>query len=85
MEYNNFKDFYWRRAIWVIGLPWGIFTGIFFVIVQNKEVLEYFLKWTTLVQILAFILGGFLLAFTYGKSLWKRGKAIEAEKEKNSQ
>jgi hypothetical protein len=85
MEYKSFKEFYWKRAVWTIGLPWGLLTGILFAITRKKEVLEYFTNWITLLQILFFILGGFLLAFTYGKSLWKRGKAIEAEKEKKGQ
>ena len=77
MDYKNFNEFYWKRAIWTIGLPWGFLTGVLFAIAMNKEVLKYFTSWTTLLQILFFILGGFLLAFTSGKSLWKKGKAIE--------
>lgn len=81
MEYKNFKEFYWKRVIWVTGLPWGFFTGVLFAIVRNKEVLRYFTNWITLLQILFFVLGSFLLSYSFGKSLWKRGKALESRKE----
>ncbi len=77
MEYKSFKEFYWKRAIWLIGLPWGFLTGVLFAIARNKEVLKYFTNWITLLQILFFIIGGFLLALTAGKSLWNRGKKLE--------
>jgi hypothetical protein len=85
MEYKTFKEFYWKRAIWTIGLPWGFVTGVLFAIVQNKEVLKYFTSWMTLLQILFFVLGSFLFAYTSARSLWKRGKALEARKEKERQ
>jgi hypothetical protein len=77
MHYKTFREFYWKRAIWVIGLPWGFLTGMLFAIVRNKEVLKYFTETKTIVQLLFFILGGFLLAFTSGKSLWKKGKDLQ--------
>jgi hypothetical protein len=85
MEHKTFSEFYWKRAIWTIGLPWGLTTGVIIVIIQNKEVLKYFTNWTTLIQILAFVIGGFLFAYTSGRSLWKRGKSFEVRKEKERQ
>ncbi|HPJ60280.1 MAG TPA: hypothetical protein P5180_00910 [Bacteroidales bacterium] len=73
MHYKSFKEFYWKRAIWNIGIPWGFVTGVLFAIVRNKEVLAYFTTGITLLQILFFILGGFLLAYTLGRNLWKKG------------
>jgi hypothetical protein len=85
MQYKTFKEFYWKRSLPAIGLPWGFMTGIIYAIIQNKDVLKYFTSWQTLFLIGMFILAGFLLAYTYGKSLWKRGKAYEAQKEKEQQ
>jgi hypothetical protein len=76
--YKDFKEFYWKKAIWSIGLPWGFTTGILVVIVQNKEAFRYFTNWATLLQIVFFILGGCILALTVGKSLWKRSIKSEA-------
>ena len=83
--YKNFKEFYWKRAIWAIGLPWGFTTGILFAIVQNKEVLKYFKDWVTLLQILFFVIGGCFLALTVGKSFWIRSmKSNETNKNESN-
>lgn len=80
--YETFKEFYWKRAIWLIGLPWGFATGILFAIVQNKEVLRYFTSWITILQILFFVVGGCFFALTVGKSFWKREMKVRESKEK---
>lgn len=82
MKYKNFKEFFWKSAIFRIGLPWGFLTGFIFVIIQEKEILRYFLSIEALMQILIFtILGGLLMAFGAGKHLWKISKRSESKEE----
>lgn len=76
-DLKNFKEYYWKHALLNIGLPWGLLTGVLFAIVQDKMVLKYFTQWSTILQILLFILGGFLFAWTLGRSFWKRSKKSE--------
>jgi hypothetical protein len=80
MEFKTFKEFYWKKAIWRLGLPWGFITGILFAIIRNKEVLHYFMNWQTLLLLLFFMVGGCFYALTVGRSLWKRSKAAEITK-----
>jgi hypothetical protein len=80
MEFKTFKQFYWKSAIWRLGLPWGFITGILFAIVRDKDVLNYFLSWPTLLLLLVFMIGGCFYALTVGRSLWKRAKAAENPK-----
>jgi hypothetical protein len=79
MNYKTFKEFYWKHALLKIGIPWGFLAGILFAIVQDKTILRYFTSLEILIQILFFVLGGFLLALTLGKSLWNRSKKAEGE------
>jgi hypothetical protein len=73
--HGTYRQFYWKRALWLLGIPWGLQTGFIFVIIQDKQVVEYFLQWETILQLLSFLLGGFLFAWTGGKALWKRSAA----------
>lgn len=75
MEYKSFKQFYWKSAIFRIGLPWGFFTGVVLVILQDREILNYFLRTEIIAELLFFILiGGLLMAYGAGKSIWNRSK-----------
>ena len=51
--------------------------GIFFAIIRDKEVLDYFITTKTIIQILFFtVVGGFLF-------FWVTSKIINERKEKN--
>ncbi len=51
--------------------------GIFFAIIRDKEVLDYFVTTKTIIQILFFtVVGGFLF-------FWVTSKIINTKKEKN--
>jgi hypothetical protein len=80
MKYKSFKEFYWKSAIFKIGLPWGFLTGLLLVIIQDDEILKYFLSTKVILQILFFVIvGGLLMAYGTGKSLWRISKKKEEE------
>jgi len=72
MEYKSFREFYWKSAIFKIGLPACFIAGLIFVIIQDKEILHYFLSFEVIIQVLIFVvIGSPLVALTAGRSLWK--------------
>jgi len=84
MEYKSFREFYWKSAIFKIGLPACFIAGLIFVIIQDKEILHYFLSFEVIIQVLIFIvIGSPLVALTAGKSLWNISQ--RASKNKNAE
>jgi len=72
MKYESFREFYWKSAIFRIGLPWGFLTGLILVIIQDETILKYFLSSKVILQIVFFtIIGGLLMAYGSGRSLWR--------------
>jgi len=75
MKYNNFKDFFWKEALFRVGFPWGFFTGLLVIIIQDPEIRAHFLSAESLITIIVFtVIGGFLMAWSVGKALWKRSQ-----------
>ena len=69
---RTFNKYLLRRSI----TQWFL-AGIFFAIIRDKEVLDYFITTKTIIQILFFtVVGGFLF-------FWVTSKIINTKKEKN--
>ena len=69
---RTFNKYLLRRSI----TQWFL-AGIFFAIIRDKEVLDYFITTKTIIQILFFtVVGGFLF-------FWVTSKIINKRKEKN--
>jgi hypothetical protein len=75
MASKRFNDFFFQRSLWKIGLLWGFLTGILVAIIQEKEVLNYFLSFKTILMIIFFIVvGGSLYVLATSIRLWNRSK-----------
>jgi|WetSurMetagenome_2_1015567.scaffolds.fasta_scaffold00040_11 hypothetical protein len=79
MKYKSFKEYYWKRAAWTLGIPWGLATGIFFALDDNKWTLTGIINNHSLVDITGLLIAGFLFAFLYGRSRWKQEVLQEKE------
>jgi hypothetical protein len=80
MPYKTYKEFYWKRAIWSLGLPWGFLMGVFTAILDNKEVLAYFTSGEVIFRILFFMAGGCFWAIGGGRRYWRIMKKAEEQK-----
>ena len=85
LKFKTFREFYWKRALFTLGLPWGFATGILVSISDNNGSLKGILSINTLIEVSGFTLAGFLFAYFYGKSTWNRSKALETSQEKEEQ
>ncbi len=78
MQYKTFKEYYWKRALLTLALPWGLGAGIFAALSDNNWSLTGILCKNTLFVFIGFILSGFLFAYFYGGSRWRGMKENEA-------
>jgi hypothetical protein len=77
MEYKSYKEFYWKRAIWRLGLPWGFLTGLLVAIVDDKAIFSYFTSWKIIIQLLFFMVGGCFWAIRSGRRYWEAFKKMQ--------
>lgn len=84
MKYKSFKEYYWKHALWTLGIPWGLATGIIFALSDNKWTFSGILNKHSLIDIIGLLLAGFLFVFFYGRSRWIRSRNYEALQAKDN-
>jgi uncharacterized membrane protein YoaK (UPF0700 family) len=72
-KYNSKKEFIKKYSIPVFGIPTAFITGNLVFIVDNKEILKYFLTWEYLFQIIFFVVFmGIMAGYLWGNMMWRK-------------
>jgi membrane protease YdiL (CAAX protease family) len=78
IRHKTFRSYFWRSALWTLGLPFGLGMGIFSALERNSWRTTGIINRQTLILFISWLIAGFLFAYFYGRSRWKGMKEYEA-------
>lgn len=87
IRHKTFPSYFWRSALWTLGLPFGLGIGILGSLERNRWTIAGIFTRQTLFILCSSLIAGFLFAYFYGRSRWRGMKkyeaALKAEKDEN--